>query len=384
MTQSPLRIGIVAGESSGDILGEGLLKSIKAKYPNAKFEGIGGPLMIAQGCKTRFAMEELSVMGLVEVLGRLRRLLAVRKQLVQYFTDNPPDVFIGIDAPDFNLGLEQRLKAKGIKTVHYVSPSVWAWRKKRIFKIKGAADLVLCLLPFEQQIYIDHNIGSAFVGHTLADDIPMKSDQQQARDGLGLSGDDKVLAVLPGSRGTELAMLAAPFLQAAVLLSKKIDNLKVIIPVVNEKRKKQLLEIKAEVAPDLDVTIVDRQSREVMIASDVIMLASGTATLEAALVKRPMIVAYKFKWLSYQIFKRIVKVDHFSLPNLLAEKALVPEILQDEVTPEHLCELAEGYFTSDNSALIGEFEKIHNKIRLGASEHSARAVLALLGLKEKD
>ena len=382
MNNKVITIGIVAGEMSGDILGSGLIKAIKQQYPNAIFEGIGGPGMIAQGCKSRFAMEELSVMGLVEVLGRLRRLLDVRKQLVNYFIQNPPDVFIGIDAPDFNLGLETKLKAAGIKTVHYVSPSVWAWRKKRIFKIKKAVNLVLCLLPFERKIYQEHNIPSEFVGHTLADEIPLEVDQKAARDKLNVAYDKKVLAILPGSRGTELSMLAAPFLQTAIKLQQKYDDLVVVVPVVNDKRKEQLLAIKAQIAPDLELVIVDGQSTDVMSACDVVMLASGTATLEAALLKRPMVVAYKFKWLSYQIFSRMIKVDHFSLPNLLAGKGLVPEVLQDQVEPDHLSQLVDGYFSGDNSQLIGEFNSIHQTLRLNASEHAAKAVLALLQSSE--
>lgn len=378
MNDAKIRIGIVVGEHSGDILGSGLVKAILKRYPNAQFEGIAGPRMLEQGCKSLYAMEELAVMGLVEVLGRLRRLLFVRKQLVEHFTNNPPDIFIGIDAPDFNLGLEQRLKASGIKTVHYVSPSVWAWRKKRIFKIEKAVNLVLCLLPFERQIYIEHNIPSKFVGHTLADEIPLNSDKQSAREALGLTHDAQILAMLPGSRGSEVSMLAEPFFKAADLLSTKVDKLQIAIPVVNDKRKQQLLEIKAQAAPNLDVRIIDGRSREVMAASDVILLASGTATLEAMLVKRPMIVAYKFKWLTYQIFSRMINLKYFSLPNLLADKALVPEVLQDQVEPEHLCDLLSTYFLSDNSELMTTFEQLHQSLKLDASEHAAKAVLELI------
>ena len=378
MTTKALRIGIVVGEHSGDILGSGLVKAIKQRYPNATFEGIGGPLMLEEGFNSLFAMDELSVMGIVEVLGRYRRLLYVRKQLVEHFTNNPPDIFIGIDAPDFNLGLEQRLKVTGIKTVHYVSPSVWAWRKKRIFKIAEATDLVLCLLPFELEIYQQHDIPAQFVGHTLADDIPLEVDQLAARQALGIAPDVKVLALMPGSRGTELSMLAGPFLKTAEMLKTQYPDLVIVVPLVNDKRKSQLLDIKATAAPDLDLLLVDGRSREVMTACDVILMASGTATLEGTLIKRPMVVAYKFKWLSYQIFKRLVDVAHFSLPNLLAGKAIVPEVLQDEVTPEHLFGLVEGYFDSDNEALMAEFERIHHTLRLDASEHAAKAVLALL------
>ncbi len=378
MTHKRIRIGIVVGEHSGDILGSGLIKALLAQYPNAQFEGIAGPLMLQQGCKSLYGMEELSVMGLVEVLGRLKRLLHIRKQLVEHFRQNPPDVFIGIDAPDFNLGLEQKLKAAGIKTVHYVSPSVWAWRKKRIFKIKQAVDLMLCLLPFEQEIYQAHQVPVRFVGHTLADEIPLEVDRFEARQNLGLEQHQPVLAMLPGSRGTEVGMLATPFLTAAKLLCEKMPTLQVVVPVVNDKRRDQLLQAKAQVAPDLNLIIVDGQSREVMSACDVVLLASGTATLEAMLLKRPMVVAYKFKLLSYQIFKRMISVAHFSLPNLLAGKPLVPELLQDEVTPERLSALLQGYFESDNKVLIESFDQLHRSLRLDASQHAAKAVLELI------
>lgn len=385
MSAQPLRIGIVAGEASGDILGAGLIAAIKQRFPNAIIEGIGGPLMIEQGCDSHFAMEELSVMGLVEVLGRLRRLLHIRKQMAEYFISHPPDVFIGIDAPDFNLGLEQRLKATGIKTTHYVSPSVWAWRKKRIFKIKEAADLVLCLLPFETQIYHDHDIKAEFVGHTLADDIPAVTDTKQARAELNLPIDKPTLALLPGSRGSEIGMLAEPFLQAAVIIKQQFPDLSIVTPVVNEKRKAQFLEIKSQVAPDLPVTLIDGQpkgaSRTAMSAADVVMLASGTATLEAALVKKPMIVAYRFKWLSYQIFKRLVKIPFFSLPNLVCDKQVVPELLQEQVTKEHIAQLACEYLSNPNDSLHDDYNDIHQLLKKDASKVSADAVLDLIESK---
>lgn len=379
MSTQALRIGIVAGEASGDILGAGLIAALKKRYPDAIIEGIGGPLMMAQGCKSHYAMEELSVMGLVEVLGRLRRLLHIRKQMAEYFIANPPDVFIGIDAPDFNLGLEQRLKATGIKTVHYVSPSVWAWRKKRIFKIKQAADLVLCLLPFETQIYHQHQIKAEFVGHTLADDIPETTDTRQARISLNLPEDAPTLALLPGSRGSEIAMLAEPFLQAAELIKQQYPILSIVTPVVNEKRKRQFLDIKGQVAPDLPVTLIDGQSRTVMSAADVVLLASGTATLEGALVKKPMIVAYKFKWLSYQIFKRLVTIPYFSLPNLISNKPIVPELLQEQVNKTRIAQLACDYLAEPNDRLHDDYASIHQRLKKDASKVSADAILTLIG-----
>ena len=378
MSEKTLRIGVVCGETSGDILGAGLIKAIKAQYPDAIFEGIAGPLMQAQGCHSHYGMEELAVMGLVEVLGRLKRLLHIRKAMLDYFIDHPPDIFIGIDAPDFNLGLEQGLKAKGIKTVHYVSPSVWAWRKKRIFKIKQAADLVLCLLPFETQIYHQHQIDAEFVGHTLADDIPPQCDKQLARRELDLPQDCPVVAILPGSRGAELSMLTEPFVKAALLIKKRFPKASFVTPLVNDKRKAQFVELQQQFAPDLTVKLVEGQSRRVMSASDVVILASGTATLEAALVKRPMIVAYKFKWLSYQIFKRLVTVANFSLPNLVLGKTIVPELLQHQVTPERIADLACGYLAEPNEQLNADFAEIYQLLKKDASKMAAKAVLGLL------
>lgn len=369
---------IVVGEHSGDTLGAGLITALRTHYPQAKFVGIGGPKMLALGFESLFAMEELAVMGIVEVLGRIRRLLHVRKSLFQYFTKNPPSVFIGIDAPDFNLGLEAKLKAEGLKTVHYVSPSVWAWREKRIFKIAKATDMVLALLPFEKAFYDKHEVPCTFVGHPLADDIPMYSDTEAARAELGLSNDKKVLALMPGSRGGELSRLTAPFLQSAQALSKQDSSIEFIAPMISDKRAEQFLQLQKEIAPELAVTLVIGKTQTVMAASDCLLMASGTVTLEAALIKRPMVICYKFSPITHLLAKWLVKLKWFSLPNLLANKSLIPELLQDEVNVDNIVPLIHERLTQEQSALNESFATMHKQLRCDASKQAAKAVVALM------
>ena len=375
--KSPV-FAIVVGEHSGDTLGAGLMSALLKHCPDAKFVGIGGPKMQALGFQSLYAMEELAVMGIVEVLGRLRRLLTVRKELVDYFTTNKPDVFIGIDAPDFNLTLEEKLKAKGIKTVQYVSPSVWAWREKRIFKIARATNMVLSLLPFEKAFYDKHQIPCTFVGHTLADDVPMFSDKSAARVKLGLPQDKKILAIMPGSRGGELARLVEPFLQTALQLHKNDSELYFVAPMITEKRLQQFNDMKAKIAPDLPVTTFVDQTQDVMAAADCLMIASGTVTLEAALIKRPMVVVYKVNWLTYYLIRKMIKLKWFSLPNLMVNKELIPELIQLNVDAEHIYPLIHERLYQDQSHLIETFTQIHLELKQNASEKSADAVIALM------
>ncbi|MFA0088366.1 lipid-A-disaccharide synthase [Vibrio sp. 10N.261.51.F12] len=373
-----LRIGIVAGELSGDTLGEGFIKAIKQRYPDAEFVGIGGPKMIAQGCESLFDMEELAVMGLVEVLGRLRRLLHVKAELVRYFTHNPVDVFVGIDAPDFNLRLELDLKKSGTPTVHYVSPSVWAWRQKRIIKIGEATNLVLAFLPFEKAFYDKHNVPCEFVGHTLADAIPLESDKVSARDLLGLEQDKTWLAVLPGSRNNELKMLSQPFIETCQRLHQDNPNLGFVVAAVNDKRKQQFVQAWQAFAPELDFHIVQDTARNVITASDVVLLASGTVALECMLIKRPMVVGYKMNAITTFLAKRLVKTKYVSLPNILADDGIVEECLMDACTVENLYNALTKLLSSDNSEVLSQFTEMHHWIRKNADEQAAKAVLKLI------
>tara|TARA_B110000090_G_scaffold27077_1_gene27809 strand:- start:24970 stop:26142 length:1173 start_codon:yes stop_codon:yes gene_type:complete len=389
MTQLPVQIdnkrpiiAIVVGEHSGDTLGQGLISSLKDIYPEAKFIGIGGPKMLALGFESLFAMDELSVMGIFEVLGRLRRLLHVRKTLTEYFTLHRPDIFIGIDAPDFNITLEAKLKKQGIKTVHYVSPSVWAWRENRVFKIEKATNLVLSLLPFEKQFYDKHQIPCVFVGHPLADNIPMTSDKNHAREMLNLPHSSKILSLMPGSRGGELSRLVGPFLATAELLyidaQKRGQLITFVVPMISEKRAVQFRKLYKEIAPDLPLTIIINDTQNVMAASDCLLMASGTVALEAALIKRPLVVCYKFNPLTYYLLKGFVKLKWFSLPNLLANKALVPELLQGDVTADKIYPLVYERLYQEQSALNDEFINIHQTLKQNASEKAAMAVAKLL------
>ncbi|ENM5764507.1 lipid-A-disaccharide synthase [Vibrio mimicus] len=374
----PLRIGIVAGELSGDTLGEGFIKAVRARYPYAEFVGIGGPKMIALGCESLFDMEELAVMGLVEVLGRLPRLLKVKAELVKYFTSNPPDVFVGIDAPDFNLRLELSLKQAGVKTVHYVSPSVWAWRQNRIHGIAAATNLVLAFLPFEKAFYDKFNVPCEFIGHTLADSIPLESDKLAARQLLGLDEQRRWLAVLPGSRGGEMKMLAEPFIATCQKLQAHYPELGFVVALVNAKRRAQFEEVWKQVAPELNFVLVDDTARNVITASDAVMLASGTVALECMLIKRPMVVGYRVNAFTAFLAKRLLKTPYVSLPNILAGEELVKELLQDDCTVDNLYHEVSRLLDSDNQDLMNKFTEMHQWIRKDADQQAAQAVLHLI------
>ncbi|MCC2618177.1 lipid-A-disaccharide synthase [Aestuariibacter halophilus] len=373
----PLRIGIVAGEASGDVLAAGMIRQIKAQYPDAIIEGIAGPHMQAAGCTSLYDMEALSVMGLVEVLSRLRQLLGIRKGIYQHFIDNPPDVFVGVDAPDFNLTLERKLKEAGIKTVHYVSPTVWAWREKRIHKIARATDLVLSIFPFEKAFYDQHKVPCRFVGHTLADSIPVEVDQGAAREQLGIEPQDKVLALLPGSRGREVDTLLPVFLDTAARIVTHTGQLTVLIPAANEARKQQISDLVAAHSSACSVRILDGQAREAMIAADGVLLASGTATLEAMLCKRPMVAAYKLNWLTHKMMQRMYKARFFTLPNLLADRPIIPELLQQDVNPQTLCDHMLPLLLGQQHQDIDTFIAIHRQLRQHADKQAADAVLEL-------
>lgn len=377
LTHAPL-IAVIAGEHSGDLLGSGMLRELRVRYPNAEFIGVGGPLMQAEGLQSLVPMDDLAVMGIAEVLGSLVKLLRHRRLLVNTFLARRPEIFIGIDAPDFNLPIAKKLKAAGIKTVHYVSPSVWAWRQGRIKGIKQAVDHVLCLLPFEKAFYDQHNLPATFVGHPLADSIPLTWSKQQARIELDLAADASWVGLLPGSRKGEIARMAPLFLEVAQRLLAEHPQLRFVTPMISAARAEQFRMLQQQLAPQLPLTIIDGASRTTMAAADALLLTSGTVTLEAMLIKRPMVVAYKFNWLSYQLIKRMFKAAFFSLPNLLANRRLVPEFAQDEATVEQLTNALAAQLQPEAQRTIDAFADLHQQLRREADVLSANVVQKLI------
>lgn len=375
-----MRIGLVAGESSGDQLGASLIRAIQSKYPHANFEGVAGPKMQAAGCKSLFDIERLSVMGLWEPLKRLPDLIKLRRDLKQHFLKNPPDIFIGIDAPDFNLGLERLLHDKGIKTVHYVSPSVWAWRRYRVRKIAKSVDLMMTLFPFEADFYKRRKVPVAFVGHPLADSIPQQIDITKARQSLGLDGDKVYVALLPGSRRQELTFHAETYIKAAKQLHQQFPNIEFISPQINQKHLQYFKTVLAEVAPELPIKLFLGRSHEVMAASDYLIVTSGTATFEAMLYKKPMVIAYRMPAWMHKLATWLVKIPYVGLPNIIYGDELVPELIQDEATPAAIAQhLAEYISDSQKSAaLTKEFQKIHESLSCDSSGRALDAISSLL------
>ena len=375
-----IRIGLVAGEASGDMLGAGLISELAKNIENISIEGIGGEKLANSGMTMLFPMERLSVMGFTEVLSRYRELKGIRDNLIEHFIKHPPDIFIGIDAPDFNFGLEKELRKAGIKTVHYVSPSVYAWREYRVKKIRKSTNLMLSLFPFESEIYNKHGVENRYVGHPLADKISGEVDVKQAREELSLPLEKTVVALLPGSRLAEIEKIAAPLLEAAEISKNTNNNLHFISGLINEETLSCFEEIKNEIAPALDVDTYLDKTHRVMEAADIIILASGTATLEATLFKKPMIVAYRLSWLTHFIVKLLAKIPYASLPNILAGKIIVPEYLQYECTAENLSSELNKLLNSDElvEQMKMELAKLSKQLRKGADKQAAKAVIELI------
>lgn len=379
-----MKIALVAGEASGDLLAAELMRAFKVLHPNVQFIGLGGPNMQAQGLQSWFDYKTLSVMGFVEVLKHLPALLKLRKNLLQRIIAEKPDVVIGIDAPDFNLGLEKKCKQAGISTVHFVSPSIWAWRQKRAAKMAESCDLMLCLFPMEPPIYAQYGVNALFVGHPLADSIALHPDPQPAIQTLGLQGMDS-LAILPGSRLSEIDKLLPTFIDAAKLLHQEFPELQFLIPAVNAQCKTAIVRHVQELALP-NVHILDGQSQNAILASRAVLLASGTATLETMLCKRAMVVAYKISPITYFIVKLLglIKIKSFSLPNVLAGQDLAPELIQDQCTPEALANALRPYLADahNTDALTQRFLEIHLHLKKNAAQQAAQAVLELVQSKQ--
>jgi lipid-A-disaccharide synthase len=381
--QETKRIGILAGEASGDLLGAKLIHSLRERYPNLKIEGIGGPAMIAAGCESLFDIERLAVMGIVEPLFRLPDLIKLRHDLYKHFTRNPPDVFIGIDAPDFNIGLELKLRQAGIPVVHYVSPSVWAWRQYRVHKIAKAVDLMLTLLPFEAKFYEQHQVPVRYVGHPLAEQIPLHPDKIAARRALCIDENATYVALLPGSRRQEIKFMAEPFLRAAKLAWQQRPNLRFLTAHVNEQRYQEFYESFKQFTPDLPLQFFTRRSQDIMAAADVVVVTSGTATLETMLFKKPMIIAYRMSRFTYQLARLLVKTPFAGLPNLLGNQLLVPELIQDAARPETICEHILDYLDHPEKvhALESKFTQLHKELRTDSASCISEAVMEVMNRK---
>jgi lipid-A-disaccharide synthase len=378
----PFTVGIVAGEASGDIIAANLMQALRQQCPHVQFTGIVGPRMRAAGCYALGSIDDLNVMGLWGVIANLPKLLKIRKRIINYFTKHPPDVYIGVDFTEFNLSIEKQLRKQGIKTVQYKSPSVYVWRQGRIKKIAKATDLMLALFPFETPVYEQHQMPVKFVGHPLADTIPLLPNPLGARQQLGLAPDQEMIAILPGSRGGELKQMGAAFLKTAQLCLQARPGLRFMSPMINAARRAQFQALIDEHAPTLPITLIDGQAHTVMAAADAILVASGTATLEAMLLKRPMVAAYRFDsfsyWVGTHFFKIYIKL--FTLPNLLAGREIIPEFIQEGMIPEKMAAALLRIFNDPEytANLIQTFTELHQALRCQASDTAARAVLTMM------
>lgn len=375
-----MKVGIVVGEASGDILGAKLIEALRERYPDVQVEGIGGPAMIAAGCHSLFDIERLAVMGFIEPLFRLSDLIKLRRDLYQHFTTHKPDIFIGIDAPDFNLGLELKLRDAGIPVIHYVSPSVWAWRQYRIKKIAKAVDMMLTLLPFEAEFYQRHHVPVRYVGHPLAEQIAIEPDTRASRRALCLDEKATYVALLPGSRRQELRYLAEPMLKAALLAWQAKPNLRFITTHANKQRYQEFYAYYKQYAPDLPLEFFTRRSADVMAAADVVVVTSGTATLETMLYKKPMIIAYRMSGLTYQLAKLLVKTPYVGLPNLLANELVVPELIQEAANPEKIAHHVLDYLDHPEkvAAIKQRFTELHQQLKVDSARETVQAIAELV------
>jgi lipid-A-disaccharide synthase len=376
--QSPV-FAMVAGEASGDILGANLIRALKKQFPNACFEGIGGPKMQAEGFHSLYQMDRLSVMGLLEPLKRLPELLRIRRAIVKRYSSHKPAAFIGIDSPDFNTNIECKLRSVGVKTVHYVSPSVWAWRQGRIKKIKKSVDLMLTLLPFEADFYREYQVPVQFVGHPLASEFPEQPDSAAACLDLQLDPQSAVVCIMPGSRASEVELLTALFLDSAQRVKDgAYADLQVVIPAANEARYQQIQSVVAAY-PELNARLIMGQSHRAMEAADAVLLASGTSALEAMLLKKPMVVSYRFGALTYAVLSLLVKTPYASIPNLLANKMLVPELIQNQATIENLsAAVIDALDPVNRERLHNEFTHLQKQLAVDSGTTAANAIKALL------